>query len=204
VPEVANLPTSLTGLLTTEARLGQGSRILQYSPLLVPGLLQATLYARAVATTATVQRSGDELETFVQLRLARGQRVLVDGVECVFLLDESILRRRVGTSTVMAEQLDHLVAIANRGNVTIRIIPIMAGVFPGILDSYQIIKPADGPASVYLENSVQSRYESEREIVERYETFFEQARQKALTPEASIDLLVQLRGQFSDALASIM
>jgi hypothetical protein len=54
------------------------------------------------------------------------------------LIDESVLRRMVGGPKTMASQLDHLLAMAKRPNVTIQVIPYRAGSY-GTMGSPLII-----------------------------------------------------------------
>ena len=46
---------------------------------------------------------------------------------CRFIVDESVLLRAIGGRAVMRAQLEHLLAVAARPNVTIRIIPLALG-----------------------------------------------------------------------------
>jgi hypothetical protein len=57
----------------------------------------------------------------------RRQQVLErDGLELSVVLDESILRRRIGDQKLMYDQLQHLAGEADRPNVTLQIFPLDA------------------------------------------------------------------------------
>ena len=47
------------------------------------------------------------------------------------VVDENVIRRRVGSGRVMAEQLAHLVELASLPTITLRVVPLSAGVYPG-------------------------------------------------------------------------
>ena len=100
---------------------------------LIPGLLQTEDYARAVITAGRTGDSPDEIQRWVQGRMAR--RVLLTratppppALTAVF--DESVLWRPVGTPQVMATQLRHL--LLPHPNVTIRVLPYTAGATAGL------------------------------------------------------------------------
>jgi hypothetical protein len=57
----------------------------------------------------------------------RRQQVLDrDGLQLSVVLDESVLRRRIGGETVMHEQLQRLAEEAKRPNLTLRVLPLDA------------------------------------------------------------------------------
>jgi transcriptional regulator with XRE-family HTH domain len=95
----------------------------------IPGLLQAEAYARhIIANYGLIEPIAPGLiERLVRVRMQR-QRVLTrePPVELDVVLDESILRRRIGDEQVMYRQLKHLSELADRPNITIRILPLGA------------------------------------------------------------------------------
>ncbi|MGW7431334.1 helix-turn-helix domain-containing protein [Streptomyces sp. NPDC054861] len=93
----------------------------EYQTDVVPGLLQAPGYARALlAQIAT----GDEAEERVRARLSRQQRFLAeDGPVYIAVLDESCLRNVVGDAAVMRDQHAHLLAVGQRPNIWIQVAP---------------------------------------------------------------------------------
>jgi hypothetical protein len=57
-------------------------------------------------------------------RMQRQQVLDRDGLQLSVVLDESVLRRRIGYELVMSEQLQHLVHEAGRPNLTLQILPL--------------------------------------------------------------------------------
>lgn len=108
----------------------------------VTGQLQTERYARAIFNSYTrVEPTAPGLvERRVQLRMQR-QRVLSRDppLDLLVVLDESILRRRIGDETVMHEQLQRLAAEADRPNVTLRILPLDAE-YTVVTDSFTIFR----------------------------------------------------------------
>jgi transcriptional regulator with XRE-family HTH domain len=95
----------------------------------IPGLLQAEAYARhIIANYGLIEPIAPGLiERLVRVRMQRQQVLTREPlVELDVVLDESILRRRIGDEHVMYTQLRHLSELAGRPNITIRILPLDA------------------------------------------------------------------------------
>lgn len=116
----------------------------------VPGILQTEEYARAILEEFW---TGPELELSVELRMRR-QRVLETGAEFFFILDESVLRRTVGSDAVMRQQREALLRANEYPNVQIQYVPFGKGLYPLFRTPYQIFEFAGGSDDLvaYLEN----------------------------------------------------
>jgi len=95
----------------------------------VTGLLQTEAYARHIISSYSKVEpiAPGMIERLVKVRMQR-QRVLSleDQVQLEVVLDESVLKRRVGNDMVMYEQLQRLIQEADRPNLTLRILPLNA------------------------------------------------------------------------------
>jgi transcriptional regulator with XRE-family HTH domain len=95
----------------------------------VTGLLQTEAYARHIigGYNQVEPIAPGMIERLVKVRMQR-QQVLTraPGFQLSVVLDESILRRRIGDELVMYEQLQRLVYEADRPNVTLQILPLNA------------------------------------------------------------------------------
>ena len=93
----------------------------------VTGLLQTEAYARHIISSYSRVEpiAPGMIERLVRVRLRR-QQVLNPERELHLsvVLDESVLKRRVGNDLVMHEQLMRLVHEADRPNVTVQILPL--------------------------------------------------------------------------------
>ncbi len=95
----------------------------------VAGLLQTEAYARHVISSYNrVEPVAPGLiERLVRVRMRRQQVLEPEhGLALSVVLDESILKRRIGNEQVMHEQLQRLVREADRPNVTLQILPLDA------------------------------------------------------------------------------
>jgi transcriptional regulator with XRE-family HTH domain len=92
----------------------------------VPGLLQTEAYARhIIGSYSKVEPiAPGMIGRLVRVRLQRQLVLDRDDVELIVVLDESILKRRIGSDAVMRDQLLWLADKADRPNFTLRILPL--------------------------------------------------------------------------------
>lgn len=127
-----------SGSPAMQARIGrieQSSGTLRYfNPVHVIGLLQTYDYIRALLSG---RYTGTDLDAMIVARLAR-QQVLDTHRRFQFLLTEGALRWHVGSTTVMAGQIDHISAVSELPNVRMGIIPWTRPVNRPTLHPFQI------------------------------------------------------------------
>ena len=94
----------------------------------VAGLLQTEAYARhIIGSYSRVEPvPPGMIGRLVRVRMRRQQVLNREGLALSVVLDESVLRRRIGDDLVMYEQLQHLAREADRPNLTLRILPLDA------------------------------------------------------------------------------
>jgi transcriptional regulator with XRE-family HTH domain len=92
----------------------------------VTGLLQTEAYARHIISSYSRVEpiAPGMIGRLVRVRMRRQQVLDRDGLQLSVVLDESVLKRRIGDAAVMYEQLQRLVQEADRPNVTLRILPL--------------------------------------------------------------------------------
>ncbi|TWG28858.1 helix-turn-helix protein [Micromonospora palomenae] len=152
----------------------------------VPGLLQTEAYAREIYR----RTAGEEgLERKVAARLRR-QEVLrrESPVQLSVVLNEAVLLRPVGGAAVMAEQLTHMARIAQSPNVTIYVLPFMAGAHPAMSTPYVILQFADAADAsvVYLDNLTMGLALEDAAHVRGYSLVHEELCRMALDPADSV------------------
>jgi transcriptional regulator with XRE-family HTH domain len=104
------------------------SSLALYETDLVPGLLQTRDYAKSIMGDERFTRSTidpDVLERRLEIRLNRQQILERESgaPRLDVVLSEAVVRRRVGGDETMAGQLTHLLDMAQRPDVAIRIMP---------------------------------------------------------------------------------
>ncbi|MBP2331214.1 transcriptional regulator with XRE-family HTH domain [Kibdelosporangium banguiense] len=161
----------------------------------VPGLLQTAGYIRAVTAEAR-ERPAADLEKLVAFRQARQARLEGKAPPRLHLVvDEAAIRRTVGGAEVMREQLDHLVEMAHRPNITLQILPFGVGAHPAMKGPFKLLTfPADaGLGTIYVEVPDGALYPDGPSDYERYRLVFARLCDLALSPEDTISLLTTLR-----------
>ncbi len=94
----------------------------------VAGLLQTEAYARHIISSYSRVEpvAPGMIGRLVRVRMQRQQVLDREGVQLSVVLDESVLKRRIGDASVMYEQLQRLVREADRPNLTLQILPLDA------------------------------------------------------------------------------
>ena len=142
-----------------------------YEIQFVPGLLQTEDYARAVTLLGHDGAPAVEIDQRVELRMAR--QALLTGPQPTHLwavLDEAVLRRPAGRPGVMRRQLQHILQVAERPNVTIQVIPFAAGAHAAAGGPFSILRFSERDLAdvVYLEQLTSALYLDKRETVDHY------------------------------------
>ncbi|ESP98359.1 helix-turn-helix domain-containing protein [Streptomyces sp. CHA1] len=171
---------------------GAASLIRVYEVQFVHGLLQTEAYAHAVVERGMPGASAAEIDRRVALRLER-QKLLVSERAPGFhvVLDEAALRRPYGDRTVMREQLEHLIEISERPNVTLQVMPFSFGGHAGESGAFALLRFPESDLSdvVYLEQLTSALYLDKREEVAQYEKAMERLQRDSPDPARTRDLL---------------
>lgn len=104
------------------------TELVVHEPHVVDGLLQTPEYARAIGRSVGVYgMSDDYADRNVEQRAWRRTRVLNGDMQLHVVQPEVPLHLQLGSPAAMAEQLDYLVEMGHRDNVTIQIVPYSVG-----------------------------------------------------------------------------
>lgn len=169
-----------------------------YEPLVVPGLLQTPAYAAAVIAGALPEVGQEEINSRVQVRMRRQQRLWQEKqpLRLWAVIDEAALRRRVGGEETMREQLRQLVVCSQLPHVTLQVLPFSAGAHPGVNGQYTIMEfpEASDSTVIYLEGCTSDLYLEKPHDVQHYSVMYEHLRAQALSPEQTIRFITELAG----------
>ncbi|MFD0850976.1 helix-turn-helix transcriptional regulator [Actinomadura adrarensis] len=144
---LSSLPPGFPQYLDYESR---AEIIRNSSPNLIPGLLQTEGYARTVIERTPVP--GD-VERMVHDRVKRQEIFARDNPPHTwFILDETVLRRMVGSREIMREQLAHLLEFEGQPTNMVHIVPFDAGYHDGLGGYFTILGIEDGVSVVYTES----------------------------------------------------
>ncbi|MBV2366230.1 helix-turn-helix domain-containing protein [Streptomonospora nanhaiensis] len=165
-----------------------------YHPVLVPGLLQTPEYARALFAAHHPQADESTLDRLVQRRIDRQQIFNRDERPIVHVvLDEAVLYRVVGGSTVMKAQLARIVELVEKRWVQCQVLPTTAQTQPGLPGAFRVLV-------FELQVLVASEHAFDEVIIDEREqdqlrkalSVYGRLQGEALSPHESLDLIRKL------------
>lgn len=165
----------------------------------VPGLLQTEEYARALIGSGRPRDSSEEIDRLAAERVRR-QHVVSERTAPLlwYVLDESVLRRRVGGPAVIRHQLDRLLDAAQTPGIVLQVLPFTADNHAGADGPISVYDFADSPSVCYAECHGGGRIAEEREEVAQLMTVINLIRASALSARDSRELIRQARDEIGD------
>jgi transcriptional regulator with XRE-family HTH domain len=182
--------------------LEQGaSRIVSYSAMTPTGLLQCEPYAEALFRGHDPGLSDVDVQRQLDLRMRRQGALERDesALELVAVIDEAVLRRRIGGPDVLVRQLDHLLVATKQPNITVRVLPYRVGVHPALHGSFTMLEfPIErDPGVVYVEDRIGGRYRDDTEEIDEYAAVVERLLELALPESESASMIHEVREELS-------
>jgi transcriptional regulator with XRE-family HTH domain len=192
------VPTGLETLLGLEADADQ---LEVFSASIIYGLFQTVAYARVTITEGRFADHDEDnaVEGLVALRARRQQHALEESrPRIITVIDEAAVRRLVGGREVMREQVDHLIALAERPEITVQVLPFGAGAHAAQTGSFlRLCFPADeDPDLVYCDGAAGNQYVKKPASVRKFGVVFDRLRTQALTAEETRRFLVALYKEY--------
>ncbi|WP_328838969.1 helix-turn-helix transcriptional regulator [Streptomyces europaeiscabiei] len=187
-----SIPESMNLLLTLE---DAAVREDHFSCVYVPGLLQTRGYSTALQQANEVRLEPTEIERLVDIRMKR-QEILArpKAPHLWAILDESVIRRVVGSPEIMKGQLVRLLEANESPHITLQILPFSQGAHSAALGSFVIIGGTESALDVvYVDFHTGSLFLEKEEELERYRLAFEYLRAQALDMEASSSMIHRVR-----------
>ena len=164
-----------------------------YFPSVVPGLLQIPDYSAALIGTDQV--SPLHHDRIVEFRRIRQERLSDpdDPLTLAVVIDEHALGRPVGDASVLRDQLDHLLAIGARSNVSIRVMPDYVAVHDGLAGPFTLLDFAGLQSIGCVEYPDGAVYVEDYHQVAGYHHRRNQLRATALDEDASREVITARR-----------
>ncbi|QVQ52934.1 helix-turn-helix transcriptional regulator [Spiractinospora alimapuensis] len=174
----------------------EATEIQEYQPLLVPGLLQTREYATAAIRAGQRLATDDEVGLKVEERLER-QSILQADSPPLFLavVDETALRRRLGSAGVMVGQLDRLLEASCHSRVELLVIPGSTQDHPGLDGGFKLLRVPKTGTVVYYEARAGGGVVMDPEIIDQHVSLMGVLRGVALPPEQSRELISRIQGE---------
>jgi hypothetical protein len=154
----------------------------------IPGLFQTAGYTRALAVGSSDWDDPDEIERWVETKLARQARLTGTAPLHIWaVVYEAALRQLVGGPEVMSSQLEHLLDIARLPNVRLQVLPFRAGAHPCMNNPFNIISFAESGAMdvVYLDHSAGTVWLESESSAAQHSEYFDRTARLSLTQHDS-------------------
>jgi transcriptional regulator with XRE-family HTH domain len=166
----------------------------EFSGLKLPGLLHTEPYIRALFAHSRRRRSPEELHNDIEVRLIRQERLTSehDPLELSVIIDESALRREVGGTDVMREQLRHLIETAELPSVTIQVLPLK--VHSALDGGFTLLSfhDRDEPDLLYVEYATGALHIEEDPEVRACRLKFDRLGVEAMSPDDSVAVIKRI------------
>ncbi|WP_030542885.1 helix-turn-helix transcriptional regulator [Streptomyces albus] len=169
----------------------EATSLWHFAVSVLPGLLQTPGYARELLAAGGLR--GDELEHQVDARM--GRRELLDGEEPPpfrSMISEAVLRAPLRDVGEWRTQLEHLLAMGDRLDVTLQVLPLSVGPHGLMNATVMFLRLPDGRTVAYTENGYRGELIEETCPVDRLQRAYDAVRDLALTPVESRKFVLRL------------
>ena len=177
----------------------EASSVREYAVNCLPGLLQTADDARALFESSMHIGSQAVRENDVEVRMIRQKRLTDpdNPLTLVAVIEESALRRVIGSPDVMCAQLAHVVVAAELDTVTIQVLPADVGAHQGVTGGFTVLsfETLGEPDIGYVEHPMGSIHIEKAEDVARGRVVFDHLRSRSLSPEESAALIERVAVQ---------
>ncbi|MBB0243053.1 helix-turn-helix domain-containing protein [Streptomyces alkaliphilus] len=186
-----------SGLLDIAELEWHATRLHTTQTVHVPGLLQTEEYARVVFGAVLPPLSRLEIELRVNHRMRR-QLVLdrTTPLPYVAYVHEAALRMKFGGRVTTRAQLEHLCAMSERDHITVRVLPVECGIFPGaghaMLYAEGVVPQLD---TVQLDSAHGPEFTHAEAQLAKYRSHLDWMAEAALSPSASRDFIHDIARQ---------
>ncbi len=159
----------------------------------IPGILQTKSYMRRLYAI-DVRLSGKEVDKRIPARLQSQERLTgANPLQLTAVVSEAALVR-CARDEAAADQLAHLVEVAQWPNVELRILPFDLGLHVGMAGPFSVLSFPDGllPDAGYQEYVVGGHVIDDESVVRQLATLFSELRNLALGTNESLNMITQL------------
>ncbi|GGS82315.1 transcriptional regulator [Streptomyces tanashiensis] len=163
------------------------TKICEFAPTVVPGLMQTAEYARAVTVAAHPFATEEFIEEKVTSRIARA--AILRGTtrpEYWVVLHENVVLTPVGGPPAMAAALDHVAKLIRERLVLVTIIPRTVGAHSVMEGSLRLMEFDDQPPTAYTETAFSGTLLDDPAMVKQAQRAYDLLRVVGLSPEASL------------------
>ncbi|MBU6532920.1 helix-turn-helix domain-containing protein [Streptomyces sp. NPDC057245] len=159
----------------------------QYSPSIVPGLLQTPEYAAELLRQGG--QTGVELDKQVAARMGRRERLLAEGgPQFRAILSETVLHSALRSPAEWRAQLRHLLVMGERPNICVQVVPWSAGLH-ALTNTHTMFLHGAGRIVAWVETGYSGELVQETTAVDQLQLRYDRVRDTALSPGASREFI---------------
>ncbi|WP_017570400.1 helix-turn-helix domain-containing protein [Nocardiopsis halotolerans] len=165
----------------------EASVIRSFEGLVIPGLLQTPEYAEALFQGGRYTDAQD-IAHRVDARVTRREILSrLNPVHLRVVMDEAALRRMIGNTSIMAEQIKHLLHMAKMPNIDVQVLPFSAGSHAALVAPFSILEFPEHLALpiVHVDTVTDSVFFEQPKDVARYSATFGDIQGTALSTTQS-------------------
>ncbi|GGX08466.1 helix-turn-helix domain-containing protein [Streptomyces noursei] len=168
----------------------QAVMIREFGLSYVPGFLQTEAYATVVIDAGYPRESEEERHKTVVTRLKRSELLEDPVTPAVWaLLDEAVIRRPMGGHAVMADQLEHIIRLAESGRIRVNVLEFGTTPHPLLDGMTTLMWFEDQPPIAYAEGIRTGKIHDSPAMVEEIQGAYDLALSEALPLQQSLALL---------------
>ncbi|MFI8767562.1 helix-turn-helix domain-containing protein [Streptomyces sp. R-07] len=166
------------------------TRICEFAPTVVPGLMQTAEYMRAQTLAMYPFATEEYIEEKLTARLDRA-RILADATrpEYWVVLHENVLLTPVGGPAVMAMTLDRIATLTRQRWVLLSVLPRSVGAHAHMTGTLKLMEFEDQPPTAYTETEFSGTLLDDPAVVKQAQRTYDLLRVATLSPEASLALI---------------
>lgn len=168
----------------------RATTIRAFDCVLLPGLLQTRDYAQAVITAADWEAGPEQIARWVQVRMDRQAILHQDAPPRVsVIVDEPVLRREIGGTEVLRDQLTHLLACAELPQLDLRVLPSGIGAHASPSGGFLVFMIAEPDMDIGYAETVGGAVYVEPPDSARFVRVYHRLFDNALEPAQSAELI---------------
>lgn len=172
---------------------GSADGIRTFQGLIVPGLMQTPDYTRHVITAGPAVLPPGHVDSLITVRMERQSILDRDKPPKIWaIMTEGTLRQVVGGYAVMLDQLNHLVRLTERSNITLQVLPFEAGAHAGVQSSFVLFDFPTDPSIACVENLTGTLFMDRPGQLDAHTDAFDNLRASALSPADSLTRITDI------------
>ncbi|MFF8602668.1 Scr1 family TA system antitoxin-like transcriptional regulator [Streptomyces sp. NPDC015232] len=166
------------------------TKLCEFAPTVVPGLLQTAEYARAVTVAVHPFATEQYVEEKVTSRLDR-QKILEGATrpEYWVILHENAVLTPVGGPAAMSVQLDQIATMMRERRALVTVLPRSVGAHAHMTGTLKLMEFEDQPPTAYTETEFTGTLLDDPAVVKQAQRTYDLLRVATLSPEASLALI---------------